>query len=113
MARRIALDIPGVRLNETSHAALALIARKARERSGLACKPVPISRRQFGEELGMSGSNSIRTCRMLEDGGLIVAHDCTHEDGSQSANSYCLTALGIEVLRLADEAVAAGRVGVS
>lgn len=113
MAKRILIDVPGVRLNETGHKTLAYIASAARAASGLACEPVPISRKDFVGALGVSQSCSIRTCAALEGSGLIRMELRSGNDGGQEANAYRLTALGIEVLRLADEAVARGHVGVA
>ena len=111
MAKRIDLGVPGVRLNETGHRALRLIAERAREQNRLACVPVRIGRREFGPALGLSETSVIRACHLLEQAGLIVTEGNRLESGAQVANSYALTALGIEVLRLADIAVAEGRVG--
>lgn len=114
MAKKIRLDIPGVRVNETGHRVLSYIADCARKANrGLACEPVAISRRNFCRELGISETGAIRTCHALEACGLMVCTSRTMEDGGQIANRYHLTALGLEVLRLCDVAVAEGRVGVS
>lgn len=113
MAKRIKLDIPGVRLNETEHRTLALVAERARATSGLACEPTPIPLRDFVARLEMSQASAMRSCHSLHEDGLMVISPNRLETGAQVANSYSLTALGIEVLRLADAAVAEGRVGVS
>lgn len=111
MAKRIQIDVPGVRLNETGYKTLAHIASAARAATRLACNPVPISRKSLTTALGVSQSCGFRTCAALEENGLIRVESHANGDGGQGANAYCLTALGLEVLRLADEAVAKGRVG--
>lgn len=111
MAKRIQLYVPGVRLNETGFKALAFIAERARAASGLACRPVPISRRELCDCMGVSSASCFRTCKALEASGLIESSESALENGARVANTYNLTALGIEILRLAEEAVATGKVG--
>lgn len=111
MAKRIQVGVPGVRLNETMHAVLRLIACRAREASGLACEPVQVPLRDFAQEAGVTQSSTIRAAHALGKAKLIVITPVWYDDGSQCANAYSLTALGIEVLRLADIAIAEGRVG--
>lgn len=113
MAKRILLDIHGVRLNETSYKLLGCIAGAARGKHGLACVPVALSRRSLAAQIDCSTSNVIRSCRALEEQGLIVVTVNNLQNGAQTKNNYALTALGIEALRLADEAVAAGKVGAT
>lgn len=113
MAKRIQLGVPGVRLNETMHIALRLIALRAREASGLACEPVQVPVRDFARETGLTQSTAIRATHALQESKLVEISPVWFDDGSQRANAYSLTALGIEVLRLADEAVAEGRVGTA
>lgn len=113
MAKRIHIDVPGVRLNETGYRMLAFIAASARAESRIACSPVAISRRCFMDGLGISQSCCVRTGAALKRYGLIESGLSIGVNGAQGANTYRLTALGIEVLRLADEAVDSGRVGVS
>lgn len=113
MAKRIDLQVPGVRLNETGYRFLGFIAERARVATGLACEPVQIGRKEFRSLLDMTDTSIIRACHALESNGLIEIKPCRDENGAQVMNSYALTALGIEVLRIADKAVAEGRVGVS
>lgn len=111
MAKRIHIDVPGIRLNESDHRALACVASCAREATHLACRPVPIPYQRFMEDTGLCETSAMRICRRLREAGLMVVEFNKDQNGARLANSYALTALGIEVLRLADEALAAGRLG--
>ena len=111
MAKRIHIDVPGVRINESDRRVLSCVASCAREASQLACVAAPIPYRRFMDDMGLCEMSVIRICKRLRDSGLMVVELNEDERGGRLANSYALTALGIEVLRLADEAVDAGRLG--
>lgn len=111
MAKRIHIDVPGVRINESDRRVLSCVASCAREATHLACVAVPIPYRRFMDDMGLCETSVIRICKRLRENGLMTVVVNEDEKGGRLANSYALTALGIEVLRLADEAMAAGRLG--
>lgn len=111
MAKRIHIDVPGVRINESDRRVLSCVASCAREATHLACEAVPIPYRRFMDDIALCETSVIRICRRLRENGLMTVELNEDANGGRLANSYALTALGIEVLRLADDAVAAGRLG--
>lgn len=102
MAKRVAVNIPGVRVNETDCKVLRVIAGLAEQREGFRCAPVSVSRRELHELVQKSEQTMIRSCRTLCREGLLVMTGNTMDNGAQVANSYEITALGLEVIRMAD-----------
>lgn len=113
MAKRVILDIPGVQLNETEHRVLAMIARCARDATGLKSGEALIGKRPMAAHIGRSESCATRSIASLAAKGLIAMRPNTLGNGARLENSYRLTALGLEVLDHADAAVANGMVGVT
>lgn len=105
MSKRIKLNIPGIRLNESGYLILEFVAARARALWGLACRPVMLSNAEIGEYAGITKGSIMRAVHELERSGMVVSYKNTCESGARLPNSYALTALGIEVLRLAQEAM--------
>lgn len=103
MAKRVHVGVPGVRINETDHRVLASIAQLVRRGNGVACKPYPVSHRELRVLTQASEGSVLRSCKALERCGLVVVEPQFLETGAQAASFFALTALGLEVLRLADE----------
>lgn len=102
MAKRVRVNIPGVRVNETDCQVLRVIADHAVAQSGFRCAPVSVSRRELHEGVGKSEQTIIRSCKALSDEGLLIITSNIMDNGAQVANTYEITALGLEVIRLAD-----------
>ncbi|MDO4436489.1 MAG: hypothetical protein Q4B77_00820 [Coriobacteriaceae bacterium] len=100
MAKRVPLDIPNVRVNETSFAILRAIATIAEVHTGLRCGSVSVSHRELRSLVPVSEQTVMRSCASLRDSGLLLIREGALENGARAANEYEVTALGLEVLRL-------------
>lgn len=103
MAKRVPLAIPNVRVNETSLAVLRVIANRALHTTGVRCGRVPISLREMSSLVSTSEQTIRRSCSALCDEGLLLRFEGWLDNGGQEANSYEITALGLEVLRQTEE----------
>lgn len=103
MSKRVRIGVPGIKINEACLAVLGVIAQSAREANLVACKPVALGHRALEQRAGISRASVVRSIRMLEENDLIIAYENNSENGAQLENSYALTAMGLEVLRLGKE----------
>lgn len=101
MAKRVQVGVPGVRLNETSYAVLCAIARYSEAQHVVRCAPVEMSYKLIAAHAGVSSQAALRSCAALRDNGLLLVEHTAAASGGQGANIYQITALGLEVLRLA------------
>lgn len=113
MAKRVLLSIPGIKLNETEYQVLLLIAQRSERETGLKSGGVLLGKREMARVVGRSDSCVMRSTRSMAAKGLMEVHFHNLENGTQVANEYRLTALGLEVLEQARAAVANGMVGVA
>lgn len=102
MAKRVKVNIPGVRVNETDCQVLRVVAKHAVRQSGYRCAPVAVSRRELREGVNKSEQTLIRSCKALCDDGLLIMTSNTMDNGAQVANIYEITALGLETIHQAD-----------
>ena len=100
MARQVKLGLAGLRLNETECRLLEMIVERSRAQHRVGCEYVALSRSEMAAHLRCSVLTTLRSCQSLEDAGLIDARAGCLDTGARVANSYCATALGIEVARL-------------
>lgn len=105
MAKRVNLGIQGLRINETECEILLYILRCAREQRGLGCDPIGLSRRSLSAAVGRSAQTTLRACSALAEKDLIRVDTQHTTDAGQVANAYSVTALGIEITRLYEEAL--------
>ena len=96
MSKRVRVNIPGVRVNETGCRVLRIIA----ERSG--CE-VQLAHREIAQAAAVSVPTVIRTLAALRDCELVIVRDNVQPNGARLPNGYELTALGLEVIRMAEE----------
>ena len=103
MAKHVHVCIPEVCVNETDCEVLRMIAGYAEQVSGYRCAPVAISRKQFCSSLDKTERTIIRSCNKLCEEGLLITRGHTLDNGARLANTYEVTALGLEVVRLTDD----------
>lgn len=103
MSKRVRVNIPGVRVNETGCRVLRVIAERSSREHGRRCAEVQLSHRDIARSVAVSVPTVIRTLAALRDCELVIAHDNIQPNGAQLPNSYELTALGLEVIRMAEE----------
>lgn len=106
MAKKVKLGVEGLKVNETECRLLAYLVQRSRELHRIGCEHVALSRKEISRAIGCSPLTVIRTCQKLEGDGLIEIRFEHLENGAQMANSYRVTALGLEVSRLYRERVA-------
>lgn len=102
MAKRVHICIPKVCVNETDCEVLRMIAGQAEQASGYRCAPVAISRKQFCRTLDKTERTLIRSCNKLCEEGLLITMSHALDNGTRLANTYEVTALGLEVVRLTE-----------
>lgn len=100
MAKRVRLGIEGLRVNETECRLLCAIIERSRREHVIGCGYVAMSRRDMAAALGCSPLTTVRSCKALEDAGLMEVHFEHMDSGAQVASTYRATALGLEVARL-------------
>ena len=103
MSKRVRVNIPGVRVNETGCRVLRLIAERFCDEHGRRCAEVQLPHRDIAEAIAISIPTVIRTLASLRDYGLVIVRDNIQPNGARMCNSYELTALGLEVIRMAEE----------
>lgn len=106
MAKRVQLGIEGLKVNETECKLLTCLVQTSRAQHRIGCGYVALSRKEIARAIGCSPLTVIRTCQKLESDGLIEIRSEHLDNGAQMANSYRVTALGLEVSRLYRDCVA-------
>ena len=95
MSKRVRVNIPGVRVNETG-------CRSGCEH-GRRCAEVQLAHRDIAQAAAVSVPTVIRTLAALRDCELVIVRDNVQPNGARLPNGYELTALGLEVIRMAEE----------
>lgn len=103
MSKRVRVNIPGVRVNETGCHVLRAIAERSSAEHGRRCAEVQLSHRDMADAVSISIPTVIRTIASLRDYELVIVRDNIQPNGVRTCNSYELTALGLEVIRMAEE----------
>ena len=103
MSKQVRVNIPGVRVNETGCRVLRAIAVRSTDEHGRRCAEVQLSHRDIAEAVSISIPTVIRTIAALRDCDLVIVRDNIQPNGARMCNSYELTALGLEVIRMAEE----------
>lgn len=106
MAKKVKLGLEGLKVNETECKLLACLVQTSRAQHRIGCEYVALSRKEIAQLIGCSSLTVIRTCQKLEGDRLIEIRSEHLDNGAQMANSYRVTALGLEVSRLYREHVA-------
>ena len=106
MAKKVKLGVEGLKVNETECKLLTCLVQTSRALHRIGCEYVALSRRELAQSIGCSSLTVIRTCQKLESDGLIEIRPEHLDNGAQMANSYRVTALGLEVSRLYRECAA-------
>ena len=89
MSKRVRVNIPGVRVNETGCRVLRIIAERSGCEHGRRCAEVQLAHRDIAQAAAVSVPTVIR--------------DNVQPNGARLPNGYELTALGLEVIRMAEE----------
>lgn len=103
MSKRVRVNIPGVRVNETGCRVLRVIAERSCYEHGRRCAEVQLAHRDIAQAAAVSVPTVIRTLAALRDCELVIVRDNVQPNGARLSNSYELTALGLEVIRMAEE----------
>ncbi len=103
MSKRVRVNIPGVRVNETGCRVLRVIAERSNIEHGRRCVEVRLAHRDIAKAAAVSVPTVIRTLAALRDCKLVIVRDNVRPNGARLPNSYELTALGLEVIRIAEE----------
>ena len=103
MSKRVRVIIPGVRVNETGCRVLRVIAERSCYEHGRRCAEVQLAHREIAQAAAVSVPTVIRTLAALRDCELVIVRDNVQPNGARLSNSYELTALGLEVIRMAEE----------
>lgn len=103
MSKRVRVNIPGVRVNETGCRVLRVIAERSCCEHGRRCAEVQLAHRDIAQAAAVSVPTVIRTLAALRDCELVIVRDNVQPNGARLSNSYELTALGLEVIRMAEE----------
>lgn len=103
MSKRVRVNIPGVRVNETGCCVLRFIAERSCTEHGRRCAEVQLSHRDIAEAVAISIPTVIRSLASLRDYNLVNIRGNVLPNGARLSNSYELTALGLEVIRMAEE----------
>ena len=103
MTRRVDVRIPGMRVNETECRVLSAIASVASDRCGYRCAEIGMSYREIRNASAVCGHTVMRTCASLRLKGLLEVNAHKLANGGTAANTYRVTALGLEVIRMAEE----------
>lgn len=107
MAKKVKLGIEGVKVNETECRLLVYLTGKSREQSRIGCSYVALSRREIAKAIDCSTLTVLRSCQKMERDGLLEMRPEHLDNGAQMANSYRVTAMGMEVGRLYEESLKA------
>lgn len=100
---RVRVNIPGVRVNETGCRVLRIIAERSGCEHGRRCAEVQLAHRDIAQAAAVSVPTVIRTLAALRDCELVIVRDNVQPNGARLPNGYELTALGLEVIRMAEE----------
>lgn len=103
MSKRVRFNIPGVRVNETGCRVLRIIAERSGCEHGRRCAEVQLAHRDIAQAAAVSVPTVIRTLAALRDCELVIVRDNVQPNGARLPNGYELTALGLEVIRMAEE----------
>lgn len=103
MSKRVRVNIPGVRVNETGCRVLRIIAERSGCEHGRRCAEVQLAHRDIAQAASVSVPTVIRTLAALRDCELVIVRDNVQPNGARLPNGYELTALGLEVIRMAEE----------
>lgn len=103
MGKPIRVNIPGVRVNEMGCRVLRAIAERSSDANGPRCAEVRLSHRDIADAVSIGITTVIRALASLCDCDLVIVCDNIQPNGARLRNSYELTALGLEVLRMAEE----------
>lgn len=97
MARMLKFTVTlEVRINESDYALLRYLAKRV----DYAQKPVLLTAHALADAIQMSVPTARRSSKKLASTGLIVMRGQQRQDGGRDANTYEITQLGFEVLKL-------------
>lgn len=111
MTRRVDIGVPEIRANETDCRVLRAVATRALAETGLRFSPVVASLAELAMSVGVGAQSDMAACSGLAERGIMVVTLRVNASGGRLANSYELTAVGLEVLRLAEKCGAFGPEG--
>ena len=111
MTRRVDIGVPEVRVNETDCRVLRAVATRALAKTGLRFSPVVASLAELTVSVGVGAQSVGAACSGLAERGIMVVTPRVNASGGRHANSYELSAVGLEGLRLAEECGAFGPEG--
>lgn len=82
---------------------LRIIAERSGCEHGRRCAEVQLAHRDIAQAAAVSVPTVIRTLAALRDCELVIVRDNVQPNGARLPNGYELTALGLEVIRMAEE----------